>query len=52
MCVLSQDGQSGSHARPACGGKRVQVLEPGRLAPGVPAGLSGLGDRQRVDTSR
>lgn len=46
MCVLQADGQPGSHAGPACGGERVQVLEPGLLAPVVPAGVPRLGGRQ------
>lgn len=48
MCVLQADGQSGSHARSARGGERVQVLEPDPLDPGVSAGNSGLGGRQHA----
>ena len=51
-CVLQADGQSGSHAKPACGGERVEVLEPGRLAPGNSAGIPDLGGRQCAAASR
>lgn len=52
MCVLQENTQSGSHARPTSGRERVQVLEPGRLAPGVPAGDPRLGGPQRAAATR
>lgn len=48
--MLQADGESDSHARPAWGGERVQVLEPGRLAPGVPAGFLCVGAPRRTET--
>lgn len=50
--MLQADGQSDSHEEPACGGERVQVLESGRLAPAVPAGVPHVGGPQRTDATR
>lgn len=50
--VMQAGGQSGSHARPACSGERMQVLGPSYLVPGVSAGVPHLDGSQRNVATR
>lgn len=52
MHVLQGEAESGSHACPTCTGERVQVLEPGPVCAGVPAGIAGVGGRQCAAAAR
>lgn len=52
MYVLQTEAESGGHACPTCAGERVQVLEPGPVRAGVPAGITGVGGCQCAAAAR